>query len=248
MRKLIYVELIKLRYYRVIWGVVLFAMGMSAATALSGKYRGIVERMPETEYMLFFPVLCRTFAILAILSTAYAINGDFSMRTVQNVLSVGVDVGKYYLSRLFSQMLFVSVLYLAGFAVFVATRIVSRGEVNRALPFGSLMGIFFMMALQLMAYVAIANAVSMFFRNQAAAMAAGELWLFLAIIFDGFRASGARLMAFMEYEPLMVMQRVEFWGMPGRFFALGLKYALSAAVIGVAAAAVGYVRFRRAGV
>lgn len=79
-------------------------------------------------------------------------------------------------------------------------------------------------------------------------MAAGELWLFLAIIFDGFRASGARLMAFMEYEPLMVMQRVEFWGMPGRFFALGLKYALSAAVIGVAAAAVGYVRFRRAGV
>ena len=77
MRKLIYVELIKLRYYRVIWGVVLFAMGMSAATALSGKYRGIVERMPETEYMLFFPVLCRTFAILAILSTAYAFMRTF---------------------------------------------------------------------------------------------------------------------------------------------------------------------------
>lgn len=244
MRKLIAVELTKMRYYWVIWGVALFALGASGVSALSSRYGDIVARYPAVEYMLFFYITGRTFSILTILATAYVINEDFSMRTVQNVLSVGVNVVKYYLSRLFAQMLFIFSLYLLGFAVYVAVRILSQGKVNTAMSFGELMGIFMMMALQLMAYVAIAGAISTFVRNQAAAMIIGEMWLFLAILFDAYRESGAGFLGFMDYEPLMVMQKVEIWGMPGAVFTFGyFKYGFSAAVLIAAAGAVGYLRF-----
>ena len=244
MRKLMAVELTKMRYYRAIWGVALFAFGISGAAAVSGRYEGAVTQYPILEYLLFFYVTGRTFCILTILSTAYVINEDFSMRTVQNVLSVGVNVVKYYLSRLFAQMLFVFCLYLLGFIFFVAVRILSRGEVNTALPLGTLIGVFAMMALQLMAYVAIAGAISMFCKNQTVAMIAGELWLFLAIVLDAYRESGTGFLGFLEYEPLMVMQKVEFWGLPETVFTLSyFKYGIFAAALIVVACAVGYLRF-----
>lgn len=244
MKKLIAVELTKMRYYWVIWGVALFALGASGMSALNSRYDDIAAQYPEVEYMLFFYITGRTFSILTILATAYVINEDFSMRTVQNVLSVGVDVVKYYLSRLFAQMLFVFFLYLLGFAVYMAVRILSQGEVNNAMSFGELMGIFMMMALQLMAYVAIAGAISTFVRNQAAAMIIGETWLFLAIVFDAYRESGAGVLRFMKYEPLMVMQRVDTWGMPDVVFtSVYFQYGFSAAVLIAAAAGVGYLRF-----
>lgn len=244
MRKLMAVELTKMRHYWVLWGVSLFALGFSAAAALSGRYESAVTQYPVLEYLLFFYVTGRTFCILTILATAYVINEDFSMRTVQNVLCVGINVVKYYLSRLFAQMLFVFCLYLLGFVVFAAVRILSRGEVNTAMPLGMLMGVFAMMALQLMAYVAIAGAISMFCKNQTVAMITGELWLFLGIVLDAYRESGIGFLGFMEYEPLMVMQKVEFWGLPGRIFTSGyFKYGVSAAGLIVGACAVGYLRF-----
>lgn len=244
MRRLIAAELTKIRYYRVIWGVALFALGISAAAALNGRYEDIAVRRPDVEYLLFFYITARTFAILTILATAYVINEDFSMGTVRNVISVGVDVVKYYLSRLLAQMLFVFGLYLLGFAVYVAARILSTGQVNTAMPFGELAGTFLMMALQLMAYVAIAGAISMFFRNQAGAMIVGELWLFLSIMLDAYRASGASFLGFIVFEPLMVMQRVDVWGMSGAVYTFGyFKYGFSAAALIAAAAAVGYLRF-----
>ncbi len=244
MKKLIAVELTKMRYYWVIWGVALFTLGTSGLIALSDRYADIVARYPAAEYLMFFYTTGRTFAILTILATAYVINEDFSMRTVQNVLSVGVDVVKYYLSRLFAQMLFVFGLYLLGFVLYVAVRILSRGEVNTAMSLGELMGTFMMMALQLMAYVAIAGAVSVFCRNQAAAMIIGETWLFVAILLDAYRGNGVGILGFMKYEPLMVMQRVDTWGMPGTVFTpVYFQYGFSAAVLIAAAAGVGYLRF-----
>lgn len=244
MRKLIAVELTKIRYYWVMWGAVLFALGASVAAALAGRYEETVAQYPVLEYLLFFYVTGRTFAILTILIAAYAINEDFSMGTVRNVLSVGVDVVKYYLSRLFALMLFISGVYLLSFLLYVAVRILSTGRVNGAMAMGELMGVFLMMALQLMAYVAIAGAISMFLRNQAAAMITGEMWLFVALVLAEYNKSGAGILGFIGYEPLMVMQKVDVWGIPGKVFTLGyFKYGLSAAVLIVLASAVGYLRF-----
>ena len=246
MRKLMGVELTKMRYYRVVWGVAVFALGVSGAMGLNKKYDEVIAYYPFMEYIVFFYATCRYFSILTILVTAYVINEDYSMRTVQNVLSVGVDKVKYYLSRLFSQMLFVTCLYLLSFMVYVAVRILSQGRVVTAMSFGALAGVFLMMTLQLMAYVAVASTVSVFCRNQAVAMITGEIWLFLAILFYAYKESGAGFWGFMDFEPLMVMQKVDVWGTPGVVYTLGyFKYMVSAVILTAAAAAVGYLRFVR---
>ncbi|RKJ19526.1 hypothetical protein D7X48_13105 [bacterium D16-50] len=61
MRKLMAVELTKMRYYRAIWGVALFAFGISGAAAVSGRYEGAVTRYPILEYLLFFTLPAEPF-------------------------------------------------------------------------------------------------------------------------------------------------------------------------------------------
>lgn len=247
MRKLIGVELAKMRHYRVVWGVAVFEAGYSASIALNGRFADRIARYPELEYIIFLFAACRMFSILAVLSTAYVVNEDFSMRTVQNVLSVGVSVGKYYFSRLFSQMLFVSALFLLSTAAYGAAGTAARGGVGTAAPVGETAAVILVMLLQLMAYVSFANMVGVFCRHQSAAMVAGETWLFLAIIFEGYREMGVRFFGFMAYEPLIVMQSVEKWGLPGAVSVPGvLRYVVSAAVIIAVTSGVGYVRFVRA--
>lgn len=246
MRKLIGVELTKMRYYWVIWAIALFAVGDSIAIALNNGYEPTLAFYPEAEYVIFLYATCRVFSILTVLSTAYVINEDFSMRTFQNVFSVGVSKVKYYFSRLFSQMLFVFGLYLLSCAAYVAARVLYQGSFNTAMPFGRFLAAFLIMALQLMAYVAISNMISMFCRNQFVAVAVSETWLFLALVLDAYREMGIRFFGFMTYEPLMVMQRVDDWGMSETIFTFGVfQYAVSALALTVVTGAIGYVHFIR---
>lgn len=257
MRNLIRVEFRKMRCYWVTWGVVLFFIAHSVYTALRDSYTSELGRYPAIEYVLCVYATARMLSIVTILLTAYVIAEDFSMRTVQNVFAAGISRGKYYVSRLCAQMIFVFFLYSSGYVAYIVTRILSTGKVNTGMPAAEFLAVFFVMALQPLAYVAFTTMVSVFCKSQPVSMVAAEAWLVFSIVL--------RLYSIKEvpgtpgvvvyrgpiaYEPLAVLERsLEDFVLPGRVFTFDFfMCAISAVLIIAVSSVIGYLYLQRSDV
>ena len=251
MRKLIGIEFVKMRRFPVVWLVALISTGAGIYYALMDFYAQTLIHYPQVEYIIFIRSGARWFSMAAVFLTAYTIAGDFSMRTVLNVLSAGIDRRKYYFSRLAAQELFFFALYVCGNLVYVVSRILFTGKYNTTLPVQQLALLILVMALQVCAYVAVANLIGLCCKKQALSVLVGEICLFLTIVFrlygmgaDYYRNTGSyhMLSGPIAFEPLYVMECVDYYLLAyDSLFCFGfLKYALSAAVIIVAAGAAGY--------
>ena len=254
MRNLIRVEFRKMRCYWMTWGVGLFFIAHSVYMALRGTYVSSLNRYPSIEYVLCLYSTARMLSIVTILLTAYVIAEDFSMRTVQNVLAAGISRGKYYFSRLCAQMIFIFSLYSAGYGAYIVTRILSTGKVNTQMPAAEFLTVFFVMALQPLAYVAVTAMISVFCKSQSASVVAAEAWLFFSIVLRLYSIKeipgGTAAVVYkgpIAYEPLTVLERfLEDFVLPGRVLTFDFFLcAVSAALIITVSSAVGYMHLQR---
>lgn len=257
MRNLIRVEFRKMRCYWVTWGVGLFFIAHSVYTALRDAYASDLGRYPAMEYVLCVYATARMLSIVTILLTAYVIAEDFSMRTVQNVFAAGISRGKYYFSRLCAQMIFIFFLYSAGYAAYIVTRIVSTGEVNTRMPMAEFLAIFFVMALQPLAYAAFTTMVSVFCKSQSVSVVAAEAWLFFSLVLRLYsikevpgKTEAVVYRGPIAYEPLTVLERfLEDFVLPGRVFTFDfLMCAVSAVLIIAVSSVIGYLHLQRSDV
>lgn len=257
MRNLIRVEFRKMKYYWMTWGVGLFFIAHSVYMALRDTHVSSLNRYPSIEYVLCLYSTARMLSIVTILLTAYVIAEDFSMRTVQNVFSAGIGRGKYYFSRLCAQMIFAFFLYSAGYGAYIVTRILSTGKVNTQMPAAEFLAVFFVMALQLLAYVAVTTMVSVFCKSQSASVVAAEAWLFFSIVLRLYSIKevpgGTAAVVYrgpIAYEPLTVLERfLEDFVLPGRVLTFDFFLcAVSAALIITVSSAAGYMHLQRSDV
>lgn len=254
MRKLIGIELVKMRRSGAAWLVALISLGQGVLYAvMDDRYTAVLVRYPRVEYILYTYNTARWFCMAALFMGAYAIAGDFSMGTVRNVMAAGIDKGKYYFSRLWAQMIFMWGLYAGGFAVFFAARILRTGRVNTAYTPAQFLPLFLVMSMQPLAYAAVANLIGVCCRRQLLSVVVSESWLFLVLILRMYvmgeeyytNAGALRPQGPMACEPMWILERADRYA--GPVFSYGfLWYALSAAVIIAAAAAAGYACLRRA--
>ena len=250
MKKLIGIELVKMKHCWTTWLIAVLTVGQGFFYAAVMKYDSVLASYPKLEYVLYIYETARWICMASLFMTAYVIAGDFSMRTVQNVLSAGIDRKKYYLSRLSAQMLFVFVSYAGGWAVFVISRIVRTGAVNTTMPFWEFLAVFLVMALQPMAYVALANLISVICKKQGIAIILSELSLFFALVLriysmgkDFYTASGPKLLRGpIAYEPLYLLETCDMYvySDAGIFSFAFFQYALSALAIITLTSAAGY--------
>lgn len=248
MGKLILVEFRKMRHYRLIWGILFFSLGEGAYTACDGLYDDFFMQNPGLEYIFLLCRSARSSVILTILASAYVAAEDFSMRTVQNVLTVGVSRKRYFYARLSSLMIFVVSLTALRYVVYIAVRILLTGKVDTAMPAGEFLAAFAVMALQLTAYASVTSAVSMLCRSQAAAILIGEAWVFLSMalrIYMGVDLAGenpAGSLGAIAYEPMTVLERAAFdFLVPGKIFTPGFLWCgVTAILLILASAAAGY--------
>ncbi len=150
MRNLILTELTKIRRYPVTWIVVLLTLGQAVFWVFTKKYDANLAYYPQLEYVLFTYCTARWFCISTLFLTAYVIAGDFSMRTVLNVLSAGIDKRKYYFSRLAAVLLFIWGLFAFSNFVYIILRILTTGKLNTALPCSELLVLLSVLSLQLL--------------------------------------------------------------------------------------------------
>lgn len=250
MKKLIGIELVKMKHYLATWLIAILTIGQGIFHAATMKFDSALISYPKLEYVLYIYITARWICMASLFMTAYVIAGDFSMRTVQNVLSTGVNKKKYYISRLFAQMIFMFVIYAGGFAAFVISRIVRTGAVNTAMPFWEFLAVFLVMALQPMVYVALANMISIFCKNQGIAIVLGELSLFLALVLriysigkDFYTGSGLKLLKGpIAFEPLYILESCDMYvySDAGIFSFAFFKYAVSALILITITSAAGY--------
>ena len=251
MRKLIGIELVKMRHDWATWLMAVITIGQGFFYAASMRYA--IASYPKIEYISYVPSTARWICMASVFMVAYVIAGDFSMRTVQNVLSIGVDKKIYYLSRLFAQMIFIFVIYAGGCIVFVVSRIVLTGTVNTAMSFWEFMAVFLVMALQPMVYVALANMIGVFCKNQGIAVILSELSLLLLLILrmysvgeDFYTGDGSRLLLKgpLAYEPMYLLEICNAFAYSdaGIFSFSFFKYAVSALSIIAITTVAGYAR------
>lgn len=252
MKKLIGIELLKMTHYPAVWLVTLISVGQGVYYAFTDQYALAVARYPEAEYIIFIHSTARWFCMAAVFLTAYTIAGDFSMRTVLNVLAAGIDKSKYYFSRLIAQMLFFFGLYVCGNLFYTAGRILYTGKFNHSLSVKEFLLLVLVMGMQVCAYAAVSNFISLCCKKQALSILLGEVWIFLSIVMriyavgeDFYRDQGGYHMPGgpVAYEPMYVMECVEYYVSAfDSVFCFGfLKYALSAAVIISVAGIAGYI-------
>lgn len=244
-KKLIKIEFVKMRQYWVIWAVMFSALVHSAFMAFKSNYDSYIVELPKIEYALFTYVTARWFSLIVLLSVAFVISEDFHMRTVQNVLVVGISRQKYYWSRLLSQFFFVLVMYAGCCPVYVIGRILYNGSINTSMPPGEFLIVFLIMLLQLLAYASFANMVSVFCKNQVTSIVISLLWIFLAILMRAFSYEGDVPGGIMAYEPLAVMERYggNFVDRNQVFTFASYQCGISALVIMIVTSIIGYVRF-----
>lgn len=252
MTKLIVTELVKMRRYWIIWAAILTSLGHSIYSAYVYPYEYVIAQNSESlkmEYVSFAYITPRWFSIVILMAVAYAIAEDFSMRTVQNALSVGISRKKYYVSRLVAQLVFVFAMFTVGWIAFIITRIIVRGEVNTAMPLGEFLTFFVIIALQMMVYASLASMISILTRRQAIAVAVSESWIFFAIVLRTWYISyRLNILYFIVYDPLVVIESMDDYLAAGIFTFTFLKFGISAIVIIAVTSIIGYVHFMRSDV
>ena len=184
-----------------------------------------------------------------VMLTSYVIGGDFSRRTIQNVLSIGTDKKSYYFSRLLVQWLLVGALFSgAGMIHIVCHLLWPQGDTDRQIAYlwPKLAIYMAVVLLQLLAQASVVNAVCYFVRNQLAAILFGIGMVYLEVIIHQAAETNrmAAIQALVDFLPTNVIKDIFAYAVYDRVFTGGFfLYGLSAVLIIVVGSTAGYVKF-----
>lgn len=262
MNRVISAELYKIRHCKLLWLVpfIFYAAGL-----FSAAYHYNIYNMYNRLELFVLPTLAYLeLSVCSAMLTGYIIGMDFSFRTIQNTLSVGVNRRSYYFSRMGAVMFLTALLYVIAMFGFVCGRLslihpllenifrvrgylaVNRPELE--LFWVKLAVCTAVAILQMWAYVSILNAACYFIKRQLPAMVAGLMYIILELVFRQIvdRYDLAFLRYLFDFTPVRVLQHTfEVYVIQDRILTFGfLKFIISALVIIAVSSAVGFCRFR----
>lgn len=251
MRNLFSAELYKLKRMRIVWAAALVPILACASLALRKDYlqEPLLIEAPRLNYIGF---LCytpgvRALASMIILAAAYIASRDFEERTVQNVLSKGVNRGSYYFSRFLNQLFFALLVYGEALLAFVLCRLYrqqEQGIFGSVMPAGECAAVLLISYLQLCAHCSVANMLSIFMKKQSTNMMAALAWLLAELISPILESVSPRMAEVTCFVPLIVLERGVNTISSGRVISFAyLRYGLSAVGIICLVSAVGYWKF-----
>lgn len=192
-----------------------------------------------------------TYCFAAVLITGLFIGEDFSRGTIKNALTVGVFRRDYYFARMLVQMLVTGALYLSGVLAYVICHMVyPQGNSVREIELLGMKVVVYTMVslLQLLAYVALVNAICYFVKKQVAAMVTGMVLIYTEAIIRQLVEAGnvPFLRQAVQYLPARVLYRMFSLALYDQIFTMDfLKYGISALVIIGVCGIAGYVKFER---
>lgn len=236
-----------LRHDKLLWLVLALycAVGVYAGFydhAILDLYKGLeLFSLPEIMNMFL--------SFSAVMLTAYVIGGDFSRRTIQNVLSVGIDKKSYYYSRLLVQGMLTGVLFIGtGLIHVICHSLCPQGDANTQIAFLWQKLVIYMavLLLQLLAQVSIMNAACYFVKNQLIAIVSGIGLVYCELIIrQAAEINGmATVQALVDYLPTNVIRNMFAYAVYDKVFTgTFFGYGLSALLIIAVSCAAGYAKF-----
>lgn len=251
MIKLIHIEFYKMRRDLLIWGAFLFVVIAGIGTALLHGNEQYYVKLPRIEYYIVIQSMSPAFLLLTVAITGYSIASDLQSRTVQNVLSAGIDRKRYYFSRLLVQMLLTSAMFVIPVLIFALTRFlmgVGRGRVNPAFSVTGFLLLLFFMSLQVLAYCAMTNMICYLCRNLMLSVSIGfgtfMVELFGSSFIEGFHLDGLR--KYTDLLPATLLRTcVDRIGDTPLVLGELLKYGIMPAVFIIVCGSVGYLWFKK---
>lgn len=240
-------ELYKLSRNRLLPCVALVYIGAGVIYGLEGAeiyhtYKGLeLFGLPSLAWMPY----CFT----TVLVTGLLIGGDFSRGTIKNALAAGVSRKDYYFARMMIQMLITAAVFVSGHLAYIICHMVHpQANSGREIELlGAKAAVYAMVALlQLLAYVALVNAICYFVKKQVAAMVTGMVIVYMeAIIRQLVEAGNMKILRqAVEYMPARVLYRMFSLAVYDQILTVGfLKYGISALVIIAGCSIAGYVKF-----
>ena len=247
MKNVFRAEIYILRHDRLLWlvSVLYCAVGIYA-----GFYdHGVMDLYKGVELFSLPEILNLFFSFSVVMLTGYAVGGDFSRRTIQNVLSAGTDKKSYYFSRLLVQVLLTGALFAGtGLIHVICHSLWPQGDTDIRIAFlwQKLAVYMVMVLLQLLAQVCVMNAVCYFVKNQLVAIVFGIGMVYLEVIIRQAAEMNkmTSIQALADFLPTNVVRDMFAYAVydrifTGKFFLYGLSAVLMIAV----SSAAGYVRF-----
>lgn len=262
MNRVISAEVYKIRHCKLLWFVPLlfFTTGL-----LNSAFHFNIYNMYNRLELFVLPSLTyQQLSIGSAMLTGYIIGMDFSFRTIQNTLSVGVSRRSYYFSRMAVVMFLTALLYGTCMLGFVCGRMplfqpllkgifMVKGSLAESRPELELFWVKLAVCitveiLQMWAYVSVLNAVSYFIKKQLPAMVAGLMYIFVELVLRQVVAQYdlAFLRYLFDFAPVRVLQHTfDVYVVKDGILTFGfLKFIISALVIIAVSSAVGFCRFR----
>lgn len=262
MNRVISAEVYKIRHCKLLWFVPLlfFTIGL-----LNSAFHFNIYNMYNRLELFVLPSLTyQQLSIGSAMLTGYIIGMDFSFRTIQNTLSVGVSRRSYYFSRMAVVMFLTALLYGTCMLGFVCGRMpllqpllkgifMVKGSLAESRPELELFWIKLAVCiaveiLQMWAYVSILNAASYFIKKQLPAMVAGLMYIFVELVLrqvvDQYDLAFLRYL--FDFAPVRVLQHTfDVYVVKDGILTFGfLKFIISALVIIAVSSVVGFCRFR----
>lgn len=249
MKNAIHAEIYKLTRYKLLWLTPIYYMVLGISYAGFDHY--ILHTCQGLALFVLPPLVRFTFPLGVAVVTAYAIGGDFTHRTFQNALYVGVSKRDYFFLRLLVQILITTVLCGMGMLAHIFWRLLffKSGADNRLeLLGGKLVVYLLVILLQLWVYTAIHNALCYFVKNQLMAIALSLVMMYLEAVF--FQITNAweinSVTGIMRFSPSVVLKySFDVYAYGDRVFTFDfLKFGLSAILMTVLFSVMGYMKFR----
>ena len=250
MKTLFSAELYKLKRMKIVWIATLVPLLTGAALALQKGYlqEPLLLDRPSLNYigLLCYIPGVRSLAIVLILAAAYMASQDFEERTIQNILSKGVDRRFYYCSRLMAQFFYAALFFGGTMLLFVLCRLYrqqEQGVFGSLTPAGEFFAALLVSYLQLCAYGSISNMLSIFMKKQSTSIVAAFVWLVAELVSPILETLFPR-MDLTWFVPLIALENGV--GYISRGMAVSFTYlrcGLSALVIIFLTSAIGYWKF-----
>ena len=252
MKNAIYAEIYKLTRYRLLWFTPIYYMVLGISYARFDHYS-----LHTCQGLAFFalPPLARfTFPLGVAVVTAFAIGGDFTHRTFQNALYIGISKRDYFFSRLFVQFLLTSALCGTGMLTHTFWRLLffrTEADSSMEMPGRKLAVYLLVILLQFWVYTAVYNALCYFVKNQLKSIALSLVIMYLEAVF--YQVSNAWQLesaaGMLRFLPSIVLKySFDGYAYYDRIFTFGfLRFGLSAFLMTVIISVIGYMKFRSDG-
>lgn len=197
------------------------------------------------------PFAWLAYCFATVIVTGLFIGGDFTRGTIKNALAAGVARRDYFWVRLALQMLLTTLSFALGQGAYIIIHMVhpwGNSEQEITLLTSKLIVYSAVALLQLLAYVALMNAVCYFVKKQLAAMVTGMVLVYMEAIIRQMAEMNdmERILQVVQYMPARVLYRMFEFAVYDQVFTMGfLKYGISAAVVIAVSSIVGYVKFAK---